>query len=124
DLHAKAAGRDMADAPADPSHAQDAQRQFIELAAAYGIADFLKLVRRKNLIAKCDPRPEKLKQRAENKIADSERVGIGRVNHLDAPRTARGHVNVVDADSAPTDDAEFRRFGQQGFVDARVCPDK
>jgi len=60
--HAEPVGGDVPDPPADPAHAEDADRQLVELLPAHGVADALELPGLVGGVAEERPWPQELEE--------------------------------------------------------------
>src|SRR5262249_62045746 len=97
------------------THAQDTERQLVELHAASSAANGLPILPRRRSLAEEAPRPKQLEHIPEDEITDGPGVGVRGVQHLHAAPPASGHVDVFDAHAAAADDSELG-----GFVEKRV----
>ena len=104
---------DGAHPPADPAHAQDADRQLVQLHPALCVADLFEFPGLVSAVLEKRPRPEQLQRIAEHEVANRERVRIGRVHHLHTAGPACPHINVLDAHPAAADHLQVRAAGQQ-----------
>src|SRR4029078_12101105 len=93
--HAKPAGADVANAPADPAHAEDTKGQLVELPPTNRIADAFDLLGLVDGVAEEVPRPQHLQHVAEDEVADGQGVGVRRINDLHATPAASRRMSVL-----------------------------
>ena len=116
--HAEGVGA-TGDLAADPAEPDDAERLPLELLAGELRPVPLAFAHRHDRVGQVAQQAEDI---AEEQLGDGDGIARRRIDHGDAESRRRFHVDVVDADAGPADDAQPSAAFQQLGGDLRRAP--